>query len=34
MKVTDKFVLFWSGPFSQWYESDMVIDNKEFNCNE
>lgn len=34
MKITDKFVLFWSGSFSQWYESDMVIDNQEFNCNE
>lgn len=34
MKVTDKFVLFWSDPFSQWYESDMVIDNQAFNCNE
>lgn len=34
MKITDKFILFWSGPFSQWHEADMIIDNKEFNCNE
>ena len=34
MKVTDKFVLFWSGPFSQWYNSTIMIDGMEFNCNE
>lgn len=28
------FVLFWGGPFSQWYQWKMVIDGIEYNCNE
>lgn len=34
MKTTDKFVLFWGGPFSQWYEYDMVIHGVTYNCAE
>lgn len=29
-----KFTFFWDGPFSQWHESPMVIDSKEYNCCE
>ena len=34
MKTTDKFVLFWGGPFSQWYEAEMAIDGVIYNCAE
>lgn len=30
----NKYTFFWSGPFSQWYKSDMVIDGVKFNCCE
>jgi len=32
--VTDKLVLFYGGPFSQWAESPFKIDGMEFNCAE
>lgn len=28
------YVFFWSGPFSNWYKSDFVVDNIRFNCGE
>lgn len=34
MRVTDKFVLFWSGPFSQWHPSPFVINGVTYNCAE
>ena len=34
MKTTDKMVLFWGGPFSQWYPQKMIIDGIEYNCCE
>lgn len=34
MKTTDKFVLFWDGPFSNWYYSPFVYEGREFNCGE
>ena len=34
MKVTDDFVLFWDGPFSQWYTSVFTIADKTYNCAE
>jgi ribA/ribD-fused uncharacterized protein len=38
MQVTDElksqFVLFWAGPFSQWYKRDMVIEGITYNCCE
>lgn len=34
MKTTDRFVLFWNGPFSQWYPSKFAIDGIEYNCCE
>ena len=34
MKTTDRFVLFWNGPFSQWYPSKFTIDGIEYNCCE
>ena len=34
MKITDKYVLFWGGIYSQWYRADIIIDGMEFNCNE
>lgn len=30
----DQYEFFWSGPFSQWYPFDMVIDDILFNCAE
>lgn len=34
MKITDKFVLFYGGVFSQWYAHDIVIDGITYNCAE
>lgn len=34
MKITDKYIFFWGGIFSQWYNSKVVIDGKRFNCLE
>lgn len=32
--ITEKYVFFWNGTFSQWYPSKFVIDNVEYNCCE
>lgn len=32
--VTDKYVFFWNGVFSQWYTSKFVIEGVEYNCCE
>ena len=32
--MSDKFVLFWSGPFSQWYPSPFTIDGVKYNYAE
>ena len=32
--VTDKYVFFWNGVFSQWYPSKFVIEGVEYNCCE
>lgn len=34
MKVTDKYVFFWGGIYSQWYPAKFVIDGIEYNCCE
>jgi len=34
MRVTDKFVFFWGGPFSQWYQHPFVVGEVEYNCCE
>jgi ribA/ribD-fused uncharacterized protein len=34
MKITETLVLFWGGPFSQWYDADMMIDGNPYNCAE
>lgn len=34
MKRSNGFVLFWGGPFSQWYPHDMVIQGVTYNCCE
>lgn len=34
MRITDQFVLFYGGVFSQWYAHDMVIDGVTYNCAE
>ncbi len=34
MKVTDKFVLFYGGIFSQWYPHRMVVDGTSYSCAE
>jgi ribA/ribD-fused uncharacterized protein len=34
MKKTEKYVLFWNGPFSQWYPSRFDIGGTEYNCCE
>jgi len=34
MKVTDKYVFFWGGIYSQWYKANMEIDGVTYNCCE
>lgn len=34
MKITDEFVLFWSGTFSQWFASEFTIDGEKFTSAE
>ena len=34
MKMTDKYLFFWNGPFSQWHLSTFVVDGVMFNCCE
>lgn len=34
MKITDKYVFFWDGIYSQWYHSPIVIDDVNYNCCE
>jgi len=34
MLTENKFVFFYGGPFSQWYQSKFTIDNVEYNCAE
>jgi ribA/ribD-fused uncharacterized protein len=34
MKITNKYVFFWNGIYSQWYSSRMTIDGIEYNCCE
>jgi ribA/ribD-fused uncharacterized protein len=34
MRREKGFVLFWNGPFSQWYPHKMTIDGVEYNCAE
>jgi ribA/ribD-fused uncharacterized protein len=33
-KVTDEFVLFWHGPFSQWHPSRFTVEGIDYNCAE
>jgi ribA/ribD-fused uncharacterized protein len=34
MKTTDKYVLFWSGIYSQWYKAEMTINGNKYNTCE
>jgi len=34
MKITNQYVLFWGGIYSQWYKAPMIIDGKKYNCCE
>ena len=34
MKITDKYVFFWGGIYSQWYKSPMIIEGIDYNCCE
>jgi ribA/ribD-fused uncharacterized protein len=34
MKITNKYVFFWNGIYSQWYSARMTIDGIEYNCCE
>jgi ribA/ribD-fused uncharacterized protein len=34
MRITDKFVLFWSSAFSQWHPSPFIIEGITYNCAE
>lgn len=34
MKIKNGYLLFWDGPYSQWYPSDFVFMNKKFTCAE
>ena len=30
----EEFTFFWNGPFSQWYPSDFIVEEIEYNCAE
>lgn len=34
MRITDDYVFFWDGPFSQWYPSQFTIGANTYNCAE
>ena len=34
MNITEKYVFFWDGIYSQWYQSPMEIDGVKYNCCE
>ena len=34
MKITDNYVFFWNGIYSQWHKAPMVIDKVEYNSCE
>lgn len=34
MRITDKFVFFWNGIYSQWYPCNFTINNITYNCAE
>jgi ribA/ribD-fused uncharacterized protein len=34
MKITDKYVFFWNGIYSQWHKAEMTIDGIEYNSCE
>ncbi len=34
MKITDNYVFFWNGIYSQWHKAPMIIDKVEYNSCE
>jgi len=34
MKITDNYVFFWNGIYSQWHKANMTIDGREYNSCE
>ena len=34
MKITDKYVFFWDGIYSQWHKAPMTVNGIEYNCCE
>ena len=34
MKITNKYLFFWHGIYSQWHKTPMIIDGIEYNCCE
>ena len=34
MRVTDKYVLFWDGPFSNWHKTMFILDDNVFYTSE
>lgn len=34
MRITDKYILFWDGIYSNWYPCTFVVDGIEYNCAE
>ena len=34
MKITENYVFFWDGIYSQWHQSPMEIDGVKYNCCE
>jgi ribA/ribD-fused uncharacterized protein len=34
MKITDKYVFFWNGIYSQWFMRDIIVDDVKYNCCE
>jgi ribA/ribD-fused uncharacterized protein len=34
MRITDEYVFFWDGIYSQWYQAPMNLDGRTYNCCE
>lgn len=34
MKITNKYVFFWNGIYSQWYQAPIEIDGIKYSCCE
>lgn len=34
MRITDKYVFFWNGIYSNWYPCKFTVEDRTFNCSE